>query len=116
MAEKSEYGSVSNLSTKVQARAALLAGGASDARRAAREGPQVLHGQRPDPGGLDGRGRGAGAAHATARLLAQQTAREVAESGRRPSGAACAKGQHTDRLQNPAKLRRFRIGGRIGGG
>ena len=41
----------------------------------------------------------------------------VAESGRlRPSGAACAKeGQHTDRLQNPAKLRRFRIGGGIGG-
>ena len=25
-------------------------------------------------------------------------------------------GQYTDRLQNPAKLRRFRIGGRIGGG
>ena len=33
----------------------------------------------------------------------------------RPSGAACAKWQHTDRVQNPAKLR-FRIGGRIGGG
>ena len=42
---------------------------------------------------------------------------EVAESGRlRPSGAACAKWQHTDRLQNPAKLRRFRIGGGIGAG
>ena len=27
-----------------------------------------------------------------------------------------AKWQHTDRLQNPAKLRRFRIGGGIGGG
>ena len=27
-----------------------------------------------------------------------------------------AKGQHTDRLQNPAKLRRFRIGGGIGAG
>ena len=26
-----------------------------------------------------------------------------------------AKGQHTDRLENPAKLRRFGIGGRIGG-
>ena len=47
---------------------------------------------------------------------------KVAESGRRPSGAACAKWQHTDRLQNLAKLRRFRIGGgrgiggRIGAG
>ena len=27
-----------------------------------------------------------------------------------------ANGQYTDRLQNPAKLRRFRIGGRIRGG
>ena len=27
-----------------------------------------------------------------------------------------AKGQYTDRLQNPAKLRRFRIGGGIGAG
>ena len=38
--------------------------------------------------------------------------------GERPAGRAelLAKWQHTDRLQNPAKLRRFRIGGRIGGG
>ena len=42
---------------------------------------------------------------------------DVAESGRAGGRAELlAKWQHTDRLQNPAKLRRFRIGGRIGGG
>ena len=46
---------------------------------------------------------------------AQETCR--GERPRRPSGAACAKeGQYTDRLQNPAKLRRFWIWGGIRGG
>ena len=36
------------------------------------------------------------------------TSRRAAACGR---AELLAKGQHTDRLQNPAKLRRFRIGG-----
>ena len=41
-----------------------------------------------------------------------------AKSRRAAAGRAelLAKKRHTDRLQNPAKLRRFRIGGRIWGG
>ena len=42
----------------------------------------------------------------------------VATTSRRAAAGRAellAEGQHTDRLQNPAKLRRFGIGGRIGG-
>ena len=47
---------------------------------------------------------------------------KVEETLKSRRAAACgraellAKWQHTDRLQNPAKLRRFRIGGGIGAG
>ena len=56
--------------------------------------------------------------HAKQLGKAQQGRGKVAESGReaRPSGAACAKGQHTDRLQNLAKLRRFWTRGGIRAG
>ena len=47
-----------------------------------------------------------------------KTGSECALSRRAAAGRAqlLAKKRHTDRLQNPAKLRRFRIGGGIGGG
>ena len=48
----------------------------------------------------------------------QHHAREDAGRGERPAGRAelLAKWQHTDRLQNPAKLRRFWIRGGIRAG
>ena len=42
-------------------------------------------------------------------------AQQVTQSGRPGRAELLAKGQQTDRLQNLAKLRRFRIGGGIGG-
>ena len=53
----------------------------------------------------------ASSARTSSRASCSQTSCRGERPRRRPSGAACAEGQHTDRLQNPAKLRRFRIGG-----